>query len=89
MGRGLRARIAADRGAHDEADSLAREAVKYAYETDFPLVHAQARKALALTLASAGRKDEARAELRHAIDRFESYGNTFEAEQTRKLLVEL
>ncbi len=37
-GRGLRARITADRGSHREAESLAREAFIYAYETDFPRV---------------------------------------------------
>ena len=89
FGRGLRARIAADRGAHDEADSLAREGIKYAYKTDFPSVHAQAHKALAHTLAAAGRTDDARAELKHAVECFESYGNTFEADQARALLVEL
>ncbi len=35
-GRGLRARVAADAGRLIEAESLAREALAYAYETDFP-----------------------------------------------------
>jgi class 3 adenylate cyclase len=35
---------------------------------------------------TAGRTDEANVELQYAIERFESYGNTFEAEQARLLL---
>jgi tetratricopeptide (TPR) repeat protein len=88
-GRGLRAQIVADRGAHDEADALAREALEYAYQTDFPWVQALTHKDLAKTLTAAGRTEEAHAELKHAIERFESYGNGFEAEQTRLLMQEL
>jgi len=45
-GRGLRACIAADAGSHDEAESLGREALAYAYKTDFPAVQAGAHRAL-------------------------------------------
>ncbi|MDX6515092.1 MAG: hypothetical protein QOH73_758, partial [Gaiellaceae bacterium] len=89
LGRGLRARIAADRGAHEEAETLAREAMEYAYKTDFPRVHGRAHKGLAHVLTAVGRTDEARTELEHAIARFESYGDVFEAEQARVLLAGL
>jgi tetratricopeptide (TPR) repeat protein len=89
MGRGVRARIAADRGEHDAAERLARDALRYAYKTDFPAVHAQAHTSLAYVLKLADRTDEARAELESGIAAFESYGNAFEAERTRGLLVQL
>jgi len=89
VGRGLRARIAADRGDLDAAEPLARDAMRYAYETDFPRVHGEAHRTLAHVLSAAGRTDEARSELEKATERFESHGNTFEAERTRALLVEL
>jgi tetratricopeptide (TPR) repeat protein len=89
LGRGVRARIAADRGAHDAAERLAREALAYAYQTDFPGVHAQAHACLAYVLKLAGRTGEARAELASGIAAWESYGNTFEADEARALLVQL
>lgn len=89
IGRGIRAAIASGRGAHADAESLGRDALRFAYETDFPWVHAVARSKLAHVLEAAGRKDEARVELEHAVERYESYGNTFEARRTRALLVEL
>ena len=88
-GRGVRARIAVARGETDDALALARDALRYAYETDFPAVHAVVHRTLADALAAAGRRDEAAAELERAIERFESYGNAFEADRTRALLVEL
>jgi tetratricopeptide (TPR) repeat protein len=63
FGPALRARIAADRGEHDEAERLARHALEQAYKTDFPSAHANAHEALAWVLRSAGRDDEARDEL--------------------------
>jgi ATP/maltotriose-dependent transcriptional regulator MalT len=89
IGRALRARIATDRRAHDEGEALARQALDFAYKTDFPWVHADAHASLAYALAAAGRTKEARDELETALARYLSYGNTFEAERTRALLVEL
>ena len=88
-GRAVRSRIAVARGRADEALQFGHEALRYAYETDFPAVHASVHRALAGALAAAGRRDEARAELERAIVRYESYGNAFEADRTRGLLVEL
>jgi ATP/maltotriose-dependent transcriptional regulator MalT len=88
-GRSIRACIASDRGELETAESLAKDALRYAYETDFPWVHANARRGYAYVLAAAGRAAEARAELELAAKAFESFGNAVEAERTRRLLVEL
>jgi class 3 adenylate cyclase/tetratricopeptide (TPR) repeat protein len=88
-GRALRARIAADRGAPGTADALAREALDYAYKTDFPSVHATVHEALGHVLAAAGRPDEARAELDRALQLWQRYGHRAQAERTRALLASL
>ena len=85
-GRGIRARIAADQDAHDTANMLAREALDYAYKTDFPSVHATAHEALAHVLTAAGRLSEARAELERALQLWQRYGHGARAEQTRARL---
>jgi tetratricopeptide (TPR) repeat protein len=85
-GRGIRARIAADQDAHDTADALAREALDYAYKTDFPCVHATAHEALAHVLTAAGRLGEARAELERALQLWQRYGYSARAEQARARL---
>ena len=88
-GRGLRARITADRGSYREAESLAREAFTYAYETDFPRVQAGAHRALGYTLAHANRQNEARTELEQALSLWLRYGYRTEAEKTRAVLEQL
>jgi tetratricopeptide (TPR) repeat protein len=86
-GRALRARIAADRGSNDTAESLAREALAYAYETDFPSVRATAHEALGAVITKAGRTDgEAREELQRAHQLWQRYGYIGEAEKTGDLL---
>jgi class 3 adenylate cyclase/tetratricopeptide (TPR) repeat protein len=89
IGRSLRALVAADRGLHDEAEGLGRDALRFAYELDFPWVHAVTHERISRVHRAAGRKNEARAELELAIERFDSYGNTFDSLRTRALLVEL
>ncbi len=88
-GRALRAMVLADRGEFEEAESLARQAESYAYKTDFSWAHAAAHETLAQVLASGGRADEARRERERVIEIYESYGNAFEADRARALLVEL
>ena len=73
----------------EPGESLARSGLDYAYMSDFPWMHAYAHSDLGNVLAAQGRRDEARAELERAIQRFESFGNVAEADRTRKLLVEL
>ncbi|MDX6364886.1 MAG: hypothetical protein QOC85_3947 [Streptomyces sp.] len=88
-GRSIRARIASDRGELDAAESLAKEGLQYASETDFPWVRANAHRSYAYVLAAAGRPVEARAELEQATASYESFGSVVEAERMRRLLVEL
>jgi ATP/maltotriose-dependent transcriptional regulator MalT len=88
-GRSVRALIAADRGDLAKAESLAEDGVRYAYETDFPWVHAEAHVARAYVLRAAGRESEARRDLERALERYDAIGNVPEAERTRELLVEL
>ena len=89
VGRGLRAKIAADRGDHAEAEELARSGLEYAYRTDFPRIHASAHEALAHVHRAAGRADDARTELERALELWGRYGFSLEAARTRASLVEL
>jgi tetratricopeptide (TPR) repeat protein len=89
FGRGLRARIAADEGAHEAAERLAREALAYAYETDFPRVQAGAHHALGYVLARAKRAEEARTELEQALHLWQRYGHRTDADKTRALFEQL
>jgi len=88
-GRSLRARLAADRGDHERAEQLARDALEYAYATDFPSVHAAAHEALAHALAAAGGRDRARAELEQAHALWTRYGYRVDSERVEQLLVQL
>jgi class 3 adenylate cyclase/tetratricopeptide (TPR) repeat protein len=88
-GRGLRARIAADRGDHSEAETLGRDALENAYKTDFPSVRASAHEALAHVFASSGRSAEARTELERALEIWSHYGFRIQTDRTRASLVEL
>lgn len=88
-GRSLRARIAADAGRLDEAESLAREGLSYAYETDFPDVHASAHAALGHVLARAGRRDEARRELTRGVELWRRYGYRVQADKSSAVLAEV
>lgn len=89
LGRGLRAMVAADRGDHAEAETLARSGLDYAYRTDFPRIHAAAHEALAHVHRLAGRVDEARGELERALELWERYGFSLETARTRASLLEL
>ena len=88
-GRGLRARVTADRGQHEKAERLARSGLEYAYKTDFPSVHANAHATLAHALAAAGQTTDARSELERAIELWSRYGFQVRAERARTQLVQL
>jgi tetratricopeptide (TPR) repeat protein len=88
-GRSVRARVAADRGDHDDAEKLARSALEYGYRTDFPRVLGEVHETLAYVLVKAGRVGEARAEYERTLDIWERYDWLFKAERVRELLVEL
>jgi class 3 adenylate cyclase/tetratricopeptide (TPR) repeat protein len=88
-GRRIRAVVAADRGALEQAEELARSALDYAYRTDFPEEHAGTREALGRVLRAAGRTEEARVEYERALATWERYDWGRRAEDVRELLVEL
>jgi class 3 adenylate cyclase len=64
----VQARVAAERGARDEAGRLAGEAIALLDETDAPVVRAEARLDAAIVVAAAGRPDEAATRLREAAE---------------------
>jgi class 3 adenylate cyclase/tetratricopeptide (TPR) repeat protein len=63
--------VQAHRGAHPEAERLAREAVAFARETDSPRVQGDALSDLAEVLAAAGQNAEAASALREALELYE------------------
>jgi class 3 adenylate cyclase/tetratricopeptide (TPR) repeat protein len=65
------ARVESNRGDHAVAESLAREAIEIAARTDCPGMQGDARCDLAEVLDAAGRRDEAVAVWREALDRYE------------------
>jgi tetratricopeptide (TPR) repeat protein len=85
-GQGLRAQVAADFGDLAEAEQLARQSSDFAYGTDFPGVQAFAHEALAHVLYAAGRVDDARSEIRRALELWERYGYTCESNRVERLL---
>jgi tetratricopeptide (TPR) repeat protein len=84
MWRSVLSRVHASRGEHAEAEALAREAVRLAFETDFFQSRADSLSDLAEVLASAGRPDEARAEAERAIEILDAKGNVVTAAALRE-----
>jgi len=75
VGRGLSARILADRGRHREAEELARSAVALAAQTDLLSEHADTLLDLAHVLIAGGRTPEAHAVAGQALDLYQRKGN--------------
>jgi hypothetical protein len=69
--RGVAARVKASRGNYAEAESLAREATEIAAQTDCPGLQGDVHCDLAEVLHAAGRRDEALAAWREALDRYD------------------
>jgi class 3 adenylate cyclase/tetratricopeptide (TPR) repeat protein len=86
LARGTRARVCASRGAHEEAERYAREAVALAAATDALDLHGNALVDLADTLALAGRNEEASACVAEALLLYERKGNEVSAERARARL---
>jgi uncharacterized protein HemY len=84
--RSVRARVLAQRGDVEQAESLAREAVALADATDGPEIQAGARVALAHVLQGSGNPDERAQLLEEACELYEKKENTVLAERTRSLL---
>jgi tetratricopeptide (TPR) repeat protein len=85
----VRARILAIDGKTDEAESLAREAVAIATETDLLNFHAGALIDLAEVLRGAGHFKEAGDAADEALVLYERKGNVMSAAKTRALVAEL
>ena len=77
------------RGQHAEAERLAREAVDLSLRGDSPLKQGEALSDLAEVLEAAGRRDEAAAALREALDRYERKPIIPLARRTRERLAAL
>jgi class 3 adenylate cyclase/tetratricopeptide (TPR) repeat protein len=83
--RSVRAKILAHRGATDDADRLAVEAVTLADTSDFLNLRAQTRVAHIEVLEAASRVDDARRVAELAIELFERKGNQVGAERAIEL----
>jgi tetratricopeptide (TPR) repeat protein len=73
--RRLKARLLAQRGDFENAESLGREAVELAARGDYIDMHARALADLGEVLQLAGRTQESLVELEHAVRLFEQKGN--------------
>ena len=70
----VRALCLAKAGSLDEAEKLAREALEFASEPDDVLIRAYALEALGSVLIDAGRKEEARPQLKESLELYERKG---------------
>jgi len=87
--RSVRAKTLARRGALDEAERLAREAVAFAETSDFLLGHADALTDLAEVLELRGERVATAAALSEAVALHERKGNQLVAGRTRAVLEKL
>jgi class 3 adenylate cyclase/tetratricopeptide (TPR) repeat protein len=85
ISRGTRAKLLARRG-DPEAESLARQAVAFAQETDFVNVQADANADLAETMQLLGRPDDALRALDEALRLYGAKGNVVSARAVRALV---
>jgi ATP/maltotriose-dependent transcriptional regulator MalT len=84
--RSVRAKVLARRGALDEAEQLAREAVAHADTTDFLHLRWHVYLAAGEVLLEAEKKDDATAMLENAVAIAEEKGNRVGAQRARDLL---
>jgi class 3 adenylate cyclase/tetratricopeptide (TPR) repeat protein len=75
IGRGLHARILADRGRYREAEELARSAVAVSAQTDLLSEHADTLLELSHVLAAAGQVFEAHSAATRALELYQRKGN--------------
>jgi hypothetical protein len=87
--RGIRAKVLARHGDFGAAESLAREGVEFASQSDFLHSHAEALTDLAEVLHLAGRTTEVEAAVAEAIRLHERKGNVIAADKAREMLEEL
>jgi class 3 adenylate cyclase/tetratricopeptide (TPR) repeat protein len=87
--RQVRAKVLARRGANEEAERLAREAVAIGEETDMVNQHADAYADLGEVLLLTGKPDEAAAALGQAVERYERKGNIVSTQRTQARLADI
>jgi tetratricopeptide (TPR) repeat protein len=87
--RAARAKVLARIGRSEEGETLAREAVALAEQTDFLVVHGDALVDLAEVLRLAGRATEAAPALRDAIRLYDRKGNVVSSRRAATLLAEV
>jgi len=81
--------VSASRGAHADAERLAREALTYNHETDSLSDHAASYCDLAEVLEAAGRRDEAIAAWHEALELYERKGIVPRTREVRERLASL
>jgi DNA-binding SARP family transcriptional activator len=86
--RSARAKVLARAGQHEQAERLAREAVRLSEQTDFLAVRGDTLMDLAEVLRLGGRVDEARAPVEEALRLYEAKGNVVSAARARRLLTD-
>jgi tetratricopeptide (TPR) repeat protein len=84
--RGVCAKLRAEQGLADEAEALAREAVRLAEPTDFLTIRADALLDLAAVLRHGGRSSEADESIRAALELYKEKGDVVSAERARSQL---
>ena len=84
--RGVRAKLLADQERGDEAEALAREAVRLAEPTDLLTIRADALLDLAAVLRHCGRPSEADEASRAALELYRQKGDVVSAERARSQL---
>jgi class 3 adenylate cyclase/tetratricopeptide (TPR) repeat protein len=82
----IQAKLLADTGRLDEAETLAREGVRLIKTTDQPAIQADGLMSLAIVLGKAGKIDEAAASLHESIALFEQKGDIVSAARGRAAL---
>ena len=88
FGRGLYARILADRGRYREAEELARSAAALAAQTDFLSDHADILLELSHVLAATGQVAEAHFAATQALALYERKGNLPGARESLRYLAQ-
>jgi DNA-binding SARP family transcriptional activator/tetratricopeptide (TPR) repeat protein len=88
IGRGLHARILADRGRYREAEELARSAVAISAQTDLLSEHADTLLELSHVLAAAGQVSEAHSAATQALELYQRKGNLPGARESLRYLTQ-
>jgi tetratricopeptide (TPR) repeat protein len=89
LGRSARARILAARGRYEEAERIARDAVRRSEETDDLNMRGDTLIDLGEVLFAAGERDGFVSAIEHALELYEAKGNSAAVQAARRRLSEL